>query len=93
MNDLSEFYKAKEKQRRVRCFLDGINWQHHLEGDPHGTLLYSDKKDLIEGAGHDLTSCGIVEVEIRLIKWVTPQNLSFHPLDEEDLKDTTDESD
>ena len=46
---------ADEMDKRHRCFMDGIDWQHHLEG-----------------------GCGVVEVEVRLIRWVEPQDLKFN---------------
>ena len=63
---------------RHRCFMDGIDWQHHLSGDADGTLLFPSENSLrtvktcLEGG------CGVVEVEVRLIRWVEPQNLKFH---------------
>ena len=74
-DDWGKFYRAKEKQKRIRCFADGIDWQHHLEGDSKGTLLFPSEADLREEAGHDLNECGIVEIEVRLVRWVVPQDL------------------
>jgi hypothetical protein len=62
----------------ARCFMDGIDWQHHLQDDPDGTKLYPDEKSLrkanpcIESGG-----CGVVEVEVNLVRWVEPQNLKY----------------
>ena len=62
-----------------RAFMDGIDWQHHLGvgNDPKGAVLYPSEKDtlrgeacLAKGAG-----CGIVEVEVRLIRWAVEQDL------------------
>lgn len=59
----------------VRCFMDGIDWQHHLDSDSGGTYLFpsvencrEEKGCLKKGGG-----CGIVEVEVRLIRWVEEQ--------------------
>ncbi len=59
----------------IRCFMDGIDYQHHLGYDRQGTKLYASKEALIEGTGHDLAECGIVEVEVRLVGWLVPQDL------------------
>lgn len=74
-----------------RCFMDGIDWQHHLDGDVGGTTLYPDVeachdgKTCIKDGG-----CGLVEVEVRLIRWVEPQNLfgesDGHPSEKTDAE-------
>ncbi len=75
-----------EKKKRVRCFMDGITWQHHLEADSDGAKLYPSKSALVSGSGHSLGArlicygadeCGIVEVEVRLVRWVRPQDLDI----------------
>ena len=73
----SEF-GARELELRHRCFMDGIDWQHHLEADCSGTKLYPDIESLKEGSPCVTTGgCGIVEVEVRLIRWVEPQDLKY----------------
>ncbi len=72
---MSSFHDAQEKQKRIQCFMDGIDWQHHLGADSFGTKLYPSKMALVEDKNHSLDKCGIVEVEVRLVKWVKPQNL------------------
>ena len=66
--------------RPKRAYMDGITWQHHLGkgNDPKGSPLFPSQVSLVDEANHDLRYCGIVEVEVRLIKWVVPQNLKFH---------------
>lgn len=71
----------KEKKRRVRAFMDGIDWQYHLGvgNDSAGATLFPSKKRTIVGKGC-LSSggrCGIVEVEVRLIRWAVPQRLDL----------------
>jgi len=56
-----------------KCYMDGIDWQYHLESDEEGTKLYPNEESLKNDCGHDLTRCGIVEVEVKLIRWVKPQ--------------------
>jgi hypothetical protein len=61
----------------IKCYMDGIDWEHHLGHDRKGTLIFPSvdaakvgKKCLRDGGG-----CGVVEVEIRLIRWVEAQDL------------------
>ncbi len=74
---MTDFAEAVEKQKRVQCFMDGIDWQHHLDGDAKGTPLFPsegalrrEKKCLPDG-------CGVVEVEVRLVRWVEEQDLGL----------------
>jgi hypothetical protein len=73
-----------EMERRVRCFMDGIDWQHHLDADLFGTQLYPDEESLRKGKDCLKGGCGIVEVEVRLVRWVEPQDLDkgWIPIDE-----------
>lgn len=73
--DRAGYFKALEKQKRIRCFMDGIDWQHHLAADAGGSLLFPSEDSLRESAGHSLDECGIVEVEVRLVRWTVPQDL------------------
>jgi hypothetical protein len=67
-----------ETEIRHRCFMDGIDWQHHLEADASGTALFPSVESLKERNPHIETGgCGVVEVEVRLIRWVDAQNLKF----------------
>ena len=65
-----------EKELRHRCFMDGIDWQHHLEADPGGAPLFPDVESLkAKRTCIDTGGCGVVEVEVRLIRWVEKQDL------------------
>lgn len=67
-----------EIEIRHRCFMDGIDWQHHIEADSKGTELFPDIESLKEASPCVVTGgCGIVEVEVRLIRWVEPQDLKI----------------
>ena len=70
-------FAGLEKKKRVRCFMDGITWQDHLEADSDGAKLYPSERALVSGSGHNLDGCGIVEVEVRLVRWVKPQDLDI----------------
>lgn len=64
--------------RPVRVFMDGIDWQHHLDADADGTKLYPSVAALRRGKKCvNSGECGIVEVEVRVIRWREPQNLSL----------------
>ncbi len=59
-----------------RCYMDGIDWQHHLEADAKGTPLFPSVKSLKElRTCIDPGGCGVVEVEVRLIRWIEEQDL------------------
>ena len=60
-----------------RCFMDGIDWQHHLDGDAYGTLLFPSERALREVKLCVPDGCGVVEVEVRLVRWVEPQDLKW----------------
>lgn len=65
-----------------RCFMDGIDWEHHLEADAKGTSLFPSVKSLKrEKTCIDKGGCGIVEVEVRLVRWVEPQDLRYFNAD------------
>lgn len=66
---------VNERNRRVCCFIDGIDWQHELGEARDGIKLFASVKGLREDIGHDVSECGIVKVEVRFIAWVEPQNL------------------
>jgi hypothetical protein len=57
--------------------MDGIDWQHHLAGDSGGTELFPDEGSLSEKKTCLTGGCGVVEVEVRLIRWVEKQDLKF----------------
>lgn len=59
------------------AYMDGIDWQHHVESDAFGVKVYPSVKALRDGSEHALDECGIVEVTMTLNKWVEPQNLGF----------------
>lgn len=60
------------------CYLDGIDFQHHLEADVNGTKLYPSEKALRADTGHSLDECGIVRVKVVYLEWIVPQNLKLN---------------
>ena len=70
--------RPDEMDIRHRCFMDGIDWQYHLAGDAGGTELFPSEGSLREKKTCLATGgCGVVEVEVRLIRWVEPQDLTY----------------
>lgn len=62
----------------VRGFMDGIDWEEHLGHDRKGVRVFpsvertrTEKGCLAKGG-----KCGIVEVEVRLVRWVEAQDLA-----------------
>jgi hypothetical protein len=72
---------TNEKKRRVRGFMDGIDWQHHIGvgNDSKGAIVFPSKKQTIalKGCLSKGGRCGVVEVEVRLVRWVVPQRLDL----------------
>lgn len=66
--------RAARAEKTVRCFMDGIDWQHHLGNDRKGTPLFPSENSLLEGRTCIAEGgCGIVEVEVKLVRWVRKQ--------------------
>ena len=62
----------------IRGYMDGIDWQHHLEADALGTRVYPSEKTLRrERKCVETGGCGVVEVEVRLIRWIEAQDLKW----------------
>lgn len=55
------------------AYIDGIDWQHHVEDDAYGVKIYPSVSALEKGSGHDMGECGIVKIELREIGWVKKQ--------------------
>ena len=68
--------EEKEEDLRIRCFMDGVDWQYHLEADISGVKLYPDE-DAVRADNKcvRIGGCGIVEVEVRLVRWVEEQTI------------------
>jgi hypothetical protein len=55
-----------------RGFMDRVDFDYELGAALGGNTIYPDLNDLHEHATHDLDECGIVEVEVRLVRIVEP---------------------
>lgn len=55
----------------MRCFMDGIDWEFHLDGDAMGTKLYPSERALRSDAKCiEKGGCGVAEVEVKFIRWI-----------------------
>jgi hypothetical protein len=55
-------------------YMCGIDWQHELCEVPDGTMVFGSVK-MLKAVRNCTDECGIVEVEVRLVKWVKKQDL------------------
>lgn len=63
-----------EKIKKV--YVCGIAWQHEIEDDALlGISMYPSVYAAKKLSEHDMEECGLVECEIRFIRWVIPQDL------------------
>jgi hypothetical protein len=58
----------------VIVYLCGTDFQHHLLCDSSGTTVYPSVAALRRNKTC-LDECGIVEIEIKVRRWVQPQNM------------------
>lgn len=59
----------RSKIRKVRCFMDGTDWDHEIGSASDGNKVYPSVK-AIRRELTCLHQCGIVEVEVRFVRWV-----------------------
>ena len=55
------------------AYMCGTAWQHDLLCASHGEKIYPTKEALIKGESCT-DECGILEIEIKVRRWVQPQN-------------------
>lgn len=72
---LTEVMRSLDKGA-VTCYMDGIDYQHHLGVDTYGIKLYPS----VEAAkSHEpcivTGGCGVVEVEVSFVAWAEKQAL------------------
>lgn len=60
-------------EKTVIGYMCGVAWQHELGEAMGGTLVYADVDDPdLKRHGERDFGCGIVEVEVRIRRWVVP---------------------
>lgn len=52
----------------------GVDWQHHTLCDADGMTVFGSVADL-EAARPCTPTCGVVELHLKMVGWVKPQNL------------------
>jgi len=64
------------EERKIRCFMDGIDFDLELGENIHGNTLYPSIEDVKEFKMNKneewLEAAGIVEVEVKLIRVAVP---------------------
>lgn len=63
--------KAKVVEETRIVYIDGTDWQHDIKGT---TVDVYPSIEAITGAKKCVKDCGIVEVEVKLKRWVKPQD-------------------
>lgn len=62
------------KEVVIKVYMCGIDWQHELGQALGGNRVYASVEDLKQNRTC-WKECGIVEVEVKLSKWIENQNL------------------
>lgn len=60
--------------RVITVYTCGVSWEHHLDSDPNGTMLYP-SVEALRDARSCVDECGIVELKVMLVSWVQDQKL------------------
>jgi hypothetical protein len=63
---------VNDDARRVRVFMDGVDWDYEVGTALGGNKVYPSIECLRECIGHNVDRCGIVEVEMTLVRIVQP---------------------
>lgn len=67
------------KQESIQVFMCGVDFQHHLENDSHGTTAYPDV-DSLKARHKCWPSCGIVAVRVTFDRWVEMRAAMLHQM-------------
>ena len=71
-SDLGHYKSAPQP---VRGFMDGVDYEEHLENDMKGTLVFPSVEHL-KKAKPCTKQCGIIEVEVSFVRVVQEQDFS-----------------
>lgn len=55
-------------------YMCGVDWRHHTLCDARGARIYG-SENIAKNNRDCLGSCGLVEIEMKVRRWVKPQNL------------------
>lgn len=61
----------------VRGFMCGVDWEHEIGQNCHGIKIYRSEADL-RADRTCVDECGVVEVEVRIVRTVAEQDYSEH---------------
>ena len=68
-------------KRSKTAYMDGVDWQHHVEHDTHGVRVYPSQDSTIKGEPC-AKDCGVVRVLMTEADWPLEQNLCSNVADE-----------
>jgi hypothetical protein len=63
-----------KKEISKKSYVCGVDWQHEIGEGPNDIKLYS-SLEILKKERTCWKECGIVELDIRVKKWVEPQDL------------------
>lgn len=66
---------------RKVAYMDGVDWQHHVEHDSHGVSVYPDVKSVLKREPCS-KGCGVVRISMTEIDWPIEQNRELMIADE-----------
>jgi hypothetical protein len=66
---------AQRDRRKIIGYMCGVDWQHELGAAAGGNVVYASADDC-RRRRRCTSQCGVVEVEVRLVQWVDPQDFS-----------------
>jgi hypothetical protein len=56
-------------------YMCAVDWEHHTLGDPAGAQVYP-SEEILREARPCVSECGIVEVEMKVRRWVQKQDFN-----------------
>jgi len=63
------------EDRTEKVYMCGVDWQHEIGAAMGGNTVHPSVEDLKKHR-KCWKSCGIVEIEVKFVKWVEPQDFS-----------------
>jgi len=83
LNDAIAYIKGDKSRvavytpkQSVTGFMDGIDFECELGHAKDGNKVYPSIEALEKGVDHSLVECGIVEVEVRFVRWIRKPDYS-----------------
>ena len=71
---------ADRKVRKVKVYVDSVDWDCHLEFDSSGIVVYPDPEDVERRECVTSGGCGIYECEITFVRVIKEENLVYEPI-------------